>query len=133
MLRLCAARGGLVALPVGPRTVLRFVLTHNYCIDFTNSRNPFAQCRQLDQHVVTCGATSDHVISSLPQPLIVSRVWLSTNSSDGKAGAEKVVESTKWNIANVRRVLREYGTVAVVFHTVMSLGSLGTCYTIVNM
>ena len=50
-----------------------------------------------------------------------------------KAGAEKVVESTKWNIANVQHVTWEYGTVAVVFHTVMSLGSIGTCYTIVNM
>ena len=113
------------------------VCTQSYCIDFTNSRNSFAHYRQLDQHVVTlvatCRAPSDHVITSLPQPLIVSRAWLSTNSSDDKAGAEKAVESTKWNIANVRRVLREYGTVAVVFHTVMSLGSLGTCYTIVNM
>ena len=85
--------------------------------------------RQLDQQV-TCGALLYHVISPLPQPLIISRVWLSMTK---RSGAEKAVESTKWNIANVRCVLREYGTVAVVFHTVMSLGSLGTCYTIVNM
>ena len=32
----------------------------------------------------------------------------------------------------IKVVLREYGVVAVVFHTVMSLGSLGTCYLIVS-
>lgn len=32
----------------------------------------------------------------------------------------------------IKVVLREYGVVAVVFHTVMSLTSLGTCYLIVS-
>ena len=32
----------------------------------------------------------------------------------------------------IKVVLREYGVVAVVFHTVMSLGSLGTCYLVVS-
>lgn len=70
--------------------------------------------------------------SPFPRSLIISRVRFSTNGKDS-SGDDKAVESTKWNLANVRRVLREYGTVAVVFHTVMSLASLGTCYTIVNM
>ena len=32
----------------------------------------------------------------------------------------------------IKVVLREYGAVAVVFHTVMSLASLGTCYLVVD-
>lgn len=39
---------------------------------------------------------------------------------------------SKSSIQKIKVILREYGTVAVVFHTVMSLGSLGTCYLLVS-
>ena len=36
------------------------------------------------------------------------------------------------SIQRIKVVLKEYGGVAVVFHTVMSLASLGTCYLVVD-
>ena len=38
----------------------------------------------------------------------------------------------KSSTERIKVILKEYGVVAVVFHTVMSLGSLGTCYLIVS-
>ena len=35
-------------------------------------------------------------------------------------------------IQKVKKVLKEYGTVAVVFHTAISLASFGTCYLLVK-
>ena len=85
-------------------------------------------------HHVIPGSLAPQLTSQFPNSLIISRVSFSTNGKNSVGGDQAVnSESTKWNLANVRRVLREYGTVAVVFHTVMSLASLGTCYTVVNM
>jgi hypothetical protein len=36
------------------------------------------------------------------------------------------------SMERIKVVLREYGTVGVVFHTVISLASLGTCYLVVD-
>ena len=51
-----------------------------------------------------------------------------TKSKDYSSSAVQKQSS----IQRIKVVLKEYGSVAVVFHTVMSLTSLGTCYLIVD-
>ena len=60
----------------------------------------------------------------------------SEEQSERLPGEEEVVEVKgvwKKSVVNVKRVLKEYGGVAVVLYTCISLSSLGFCYTVVNM
>ena len=50
-----------------------------------------------------------------------------TNTNDGQSN-----NKPKSNIDKIRMILKEYGTVGVVFHTCISLTSLGTCYVLVS-
>lgn len=50
------------------------------------------------------------------------------SGSSGSTTSVKALYSTD----RIKVILREYGTVAVVFHTAISLFSLGSCYLVVN-
>lgn len=56
-------------------------------------------------------------------------------NEEPKSSSEQAKSSTeqpKSYTQRIKVILKEYGTVAVVFHTVVSLFSLGTCYFLVN-
>ena len=55
--------------------------------------------------------------------------------SNGAAGRGLQGQGSATRLSNTERIkvlMKEYGTVAVVFHTVVSLFSLGTCYLLVS-
>ena len=133
MLRVHAARGGVLYQQLRIRPLLRHAETISRPLCFAS----LSPCGQLAKHHVTPLAvtplrnSNDHVISAVHHPLVLPRAWLSSEEKKNVGGVEE--GGSKWNLANVRRILREYGTVAVVFHTCSSLTFLGISYTIVNM
>ena len=67
------------------------------------------------------------------RPRFQPRVRYSNEASGGGSGGSaatpmKALSST----GRIKVILREYGSVAVVFHTAMSLFSLGSCYLVVT-
>ena len=95
-----------------------------------------ALCRAISGHPnrALCGACS--AVCRPPWPV---RIPVSGNV--GFAGATLSPVRTRLCSSSVRKlssterikvVLRDYGTVAVVFHTAISLASLGTCYLVVD-
>lgn len=45
---------------------------------------------------------------------------------------EQQLSNRKQKMGQLRKILKEYGSVGVAFHTTISLASLGTCYMIVK-
>ena len=50
-----------------------------------------------------------------------------------ESGKGRLTSSQRSSLERVKQIIKEYGTVAVVFHTVMSLTSVGICYMLVKM
>ena len=58
-----------------------------------------------------------------------------SNGASGKGTQGPGPSGSAPRLSNTERIkvlVKEYGTVAVVFHTIMSLFSLGTCYLLVS-
>ena len=59
---------------------------------------------------------------------LTQTVAYSNGAEEPKVGGSKKLSNTE----KVKIVVREYGTVAIIFHTCISLFSLGSCYLAVS-
>lgn len=55
-----------------------------------------------------------------------------SNEASGKGSSSSSSVRALYSTDRIKVILKEYGTVAVVFHTVISLCSLGSCYLVVS-
>ena len=83
----------------------------------------------------SCRALCGKCIAARCFPPTLSTVRIPHHLVSGKAVRTCLYSTPAPKLSSTERikvVLREYGTVAVVFHTVISLASLGTCYLVVD-
>lgn len=115
---------------LGCNAAQRTILATGRCTAAANAMARQIRALHITCHTV-CGRQALQPLSPLPLHLACSRTCPGTLS---------VVQTHCYsspaprysNTERIKVVLKEYGSVAIVFHTVMSLCSLGTCYLIVN-
>ena len=115
--------------PLGPRYRHGYTFplrpqAHNSCVSHLDyaARQQVDLARQCRNYSSESGPKDSNTGSS------AAPTETSTGGPGGGAPAGKAVSSTE----RIKIILKEYGTVAVVFHTSMSLCVLGICYLLVS-
>ena len=123
-LRRCSNRVCMVAAKQHPRHQLTVFGQYQPAARCSTAAN-VSVCRQLQHqgHIKPLCKTSPVQLISVTQ----SAAYSNGTESPGVGGPKKMSNTEK-----VKIVVREYGSVAIIFHTCISLFSLGSCYLAVS-